>query len=230
MEKMMTKNLKLWAGVGVVLIAAQLQSTSMLAAAGEAGETATVAQADNGQGEYIAALGLIDAYVHLSAKLNNREAQTRAKKLALELTPTLKKHKAFLPATSLGKLKTAQAAILAARGTGEDVSAHNMVSAVLSLVQNANTEFTTGAMGRKLQGLSAAQKAWGMVQAAKSIMADITPQEREEHTAPLAEIDAALVSIQPLWPDLKRDQLSKADPHLLAVAVAKIEFAAAAIK
>lgn len=237
----MERKLKIWAGLSVAVLVGQAQAMPIvsqpqssahfiLTAAGEAGESGTVAKAADGQSEYIAALGLIDAYVRLADKLDSADARARAKKLALDLSPTLKKHKAALSAKALKKLSTAQIAIKAARGTGEDVSAHSMVVAVLSLVQNANQEFSTNGISRKYKGLSAAQKAWGQVQAAKSIMADITPQERDEHKAPLQEIDVALASLDPLWPDLKHDQPTKADPALLAAAAAKIEFASSAIK
>jgi hypothetical protein len=224
MENDMARNLRVWAGLGVVLVAAHLQSLPLIAAAGEAGETATVAQADNSQGEYIAALGLIDSYVRLAKALSKPDALSHAKKLAMDLRPTLKKHKATLD------IKQLQPSIKAARGAGEDVSAHNMVVAVLSLVKNASVEFTSAGPLLKKHELSGRQKAWGLVQAAKSIMADITQQERDEHTGPLAEIDAALAATDPVWPDLKRDQPPKADPALLVAAAAKIEFALAAIK
>jgi hypothetical protein len=224
MEKMMSRNLKLWAGLGVVLVSAQLQSATLLAAAGEAGETATVAQADNGQGEYIAALGLVDAYLQLAAKLPDSDALSRAQKLTLDLAPLLKKHKAAIDLPAL------HVAVKTARGSGEDVSAHNMVVAVLSLVQNAHIEISAGEISPKLNSLSGAQKAWGLVQAAKSIMADITPQERDEHTGPLAEIDLALASVDLLWSDVTQAQPTKFLPSMLAAAAAKIEFALAAIK
>jgi len=220
----MARNLKLWAGFGVVLVATQLQNVPVFAAAGEAGETATVAQADNSQGEYIAALGLVDAYLHLAEKLPNTNALSRAERLVADLLPTLKKHKATF------NLKEGHSALLMARGQGEDVSAHNMVVAVLSLVQNAKVEFDAPPNVAEFNSLSSTQKAWGLVQAAKAITADITQTERDEHKGPLAEIDAALASTDPVWPDLKRDQPPKADPSLLAAAAAKIEFALAAIK
>ncbi len=235
----MARQLKIWAGLGVAVLASQAQAFPIgvkthlapqfvLAAAGEAGETATVAQADNSQGEYIAALGLVDAYVQLADHLKSAEAKARAQKLATDLAPLLKKHKAKISVSALRSLKTAHSAIMIARGTGEDVSAHNMVTAVLQLVQNANTEFVD--LGQTPKALSGPQKAWGLVQAAKSIMKDITPQERAEHQAPLAEIDSALATLEPLWPDLKRDQLSKADPKMLPAVAAKIEFALSAIR
>jgi len=226
------RKLKIWAGLGLALAVMPVETWAagpVMAAsvAGEAGETATVGKADNSQGEYIAALGLVDAYVHLAGKLPKVGALARAQKLAVELGPTLEKHKTTLVVAGL---KSAHAAIKLARGSGEDVSAHSMVVAVLSLVQNAHTEFTGGGIHGKLNVLSSTQKAWGMVQAAKSIMADITPQEREEHKGPLAEIDAALASVDRVWPDLKHDHSPQASPALLAAAAAKIEFALSAIQ
>jgi hypothetical protein len=235
MEFNMKRNLKVWAGLGVAVLAGHAQGMPMTPAfqttperlitvSGEAGETAAVAHADDTQGEYIAALGLVDSYVQLARQLPKSNALAEAKEKAVDLKSTLKKHKAKLD------LNRFQVSIKAARGSGEDVSAHNMVVAVLALVKSADSEFAEGDQKGKINALSGRQKAWGLLQAAKNIMADITQQERDEHTGPLAEIDAALAATDPVWPDLKRDQPPKADPALLVAAAAKIEFALAAIK
>lgn len=230
----MARKLKIWAGLGMALAVLPTQASFVTPAAaasvaGEAGETATVAHADSSQAEYIAALGLLEAYVQLADKLKSADAKKRAQELVVELTPNLTKHKTQITAVALSKMSTTHHAIKIARGTGEDVAAHHMVMAVVQLLHRSSEEYLASDPSAKPGVLSGQQKAWGLVQAARSIMKDVTPAERAEHKAPLAEVDAALAKLDVLWPDLKSNRPSQQDPHLLAAAAAKVEFAASAI-
>ncbi|MGH6821151.1 MAG: hypothetical protein ACREDU_09855, partial [Methylocella sp.] len=74
------------------------------------------------------------------------------------------------------------------------------------------------------------QDAWGFVQAAKAMLAALPEEEREEHAAPVAEMEAEMEKIQVLWPDITGKSPVDADPTLLPAAAARIELAAHSIK
>jgi hypothetical protein len=105
-----------------------------------------------------------------------------------------------------------------------------MTSAVVILLRKAADDYGSAVTGGSVQMPKEYQNAWGFAQAAKNLMADLSAKEREEHPGPLAEIDAALANLEPLWPDLAGVKPLSADQHLLAAAAAKVELASLAIK
>jgi hypothetical protein len=224
-------------------------------AAGEAGESGKAVKPADDQPDFIAALGLVEGHVRAGIALY-KSAQVDAALVHLKhpadelyasLKPMLEARKTEGFAAELEAVSAAisakaspakvdalfekmKAAIAKSRGEGEAVSAHVMASAVLILLRIAAAEYAIGVVDGKVKDAKEYQDAWGFVQAAKSIMADISKLEREEHPEPLAEIDAELAKLDGPWPDLAGAKPIGADPHLLAVAAAKVELAGLAIK
>ena len=226
-----------------------------MAAAGEAGESAKPAATSDDQPQFIASLALVEGHMRVGLALYKQgrgdaamvHMKHPADELYVSMKPMLEKRKAKGFADELEALSMAihkrsepaqvdalfdkmKQAIVATRGDGEAVSAHAMTQAVLLLLQNAMSDYATGVVGNDVKVPKEYQDAWGFVEAAKAIMADINAQERAEHPGPLAEIDAALSGLDGLWPDLAGHVKLSADPHLLAVAAAKVELAGMAIK
>jgi hypothetical protein len=229
-------------------------------AAGEAGESGAGVKAADDQPDFIAALGLVEGHMragialHKSAQDKSAEADAAlvhlkhpADELYVSLKPMLEARKAKGFAAELEAVSAAisakatpaevdalfekmKIAVAASRGEGEAVSAHAMSTAVLILLRTAAAEYAIGVVDGKVKDAKEYQDAWGFVQTAKSIMADISKLEREEHPEPLAEIDAELAKLGGLWPDLAGAKPISADPRLLAVAAAKVELAGLAIK
>jgi hypothetical protein len=168
-----------------------------------------------------------ELYVSLKPRLDVRKAKGFAAELAA-LSAAVQSN--ATPAEADALFDKMKAAIALSRGEGEAVSAHVMASAVLILLRSAAVEYAEGVVEGKVADTKEYQDAWGFVQAAKSIMADISKLERDEHPEPLAEIDAELAKLDGLWPDLAGTQSISVDPRLLAVAVAKVELAGLAIK
>jgi hypothetical protein len=232
-----------------------LQLADTAGEGGEAGESGAGVKAADDQPDFIAALGLVEGHMRAGIALY-KAAQADAAMVHLKhpadelyvaLTPKLEARKARGFAAELEAVSAAvsakatpaevdalfekmKTAIATSRGEGEAVSAHVMASAVLILLRNAAAEYAVGVVDGKVKDAKEYQDAWGFVQAAKSIMADISKLEREEHPEPLAEIDAELAKLDGLWPDLAGAKLIDADPRLLAVAGAKVELAGLAIK
>lgn len=226
----------------------------LAAAAGEAGESGKVATTDD-QPEFIADLALVEGHMRVGLALYKQgkgdaamvHMKHPADELYTSMKPMLEQRKAKGFADELEALSMAihmkapasevdalfenmKAAIVTSRGAGEAVSAHAMTSAVLILLRSAVADYATGVQNGAVTVPKEYQDAWGFVQAAKAIMADINAQERGEHPEPLAEIDAALAGLDGLWPDLAGAQKVTADAHLLSVAAAKVELAGMVIK
>jgi hypothetical protein len=241
------------------LKATSQQSHSMLlqlaATAGEAGESASTVKPVDGQAEYLAEMACVEGRMRAAIALYKQGLADAAKihmiypsdELYMKLQPKLQARKAVgfaeqlqdvnwgleHEATALevnalfAKLKTA---IVAARGDGEAVSAHLMTSAAVMLLRKAADEYGLAVIGGSVQLPKEYQDAWGLVQAAKNLMEDLSAKEREEHPGPLTEIDTALANLEQLWPDLAGVKPLSADPHVLAAAAAKVELASLAIK
>jgi len=128
-------------------------------------------------------------------------------------------------ATLLNKL---QAAIAVARG-GEPSSAET-VKTVVSLLRHAAEDYEAGVKDGKVVDAHEYQDAWGFVQIASRLMADLPADEREEHAGPVGEIEAELSKLGAAFPDLTGKADIGADPTLLPAAAARIELAALAIK
>lgn len=225
------------------------------AVAGEAGESGKVAVTADDQPDFIADLALVEGHMRVGLELYKQgkgdaamvHMKHPADEIYTALQPMLEARKAKgfadeLEALSMAIHKnnqggdvdalfaTMKSAIVKARGDGEAVSAHAMTGAVLILLQNAVKDYATGVQNGAVTVPKEYQDAWGFVQAAKAIMTDINAQERGEHPEPLAEIDTALSSLDALWPDLTGERHVTADPHILAVAAAKVELAGLTIK
>jgi hypothetical protein len=227
----------------------------LAAASGEAGESGKATPSADDQPEFIADLALVEGHMRVGLELYKQGkgdfAMVHMKHPADELYVSLKPmldarkakgfgdelealsmaiHEKAAPADVDALFKKMKSAIVASRGEGEAVSAHAMTGAVLILLRNAVTDYGTGVVAGKVEVPKEYQDAWGFVQAAKAIMADINAQERGEHPEPLAEIDSVLAKLDGLWPDLTGEKPPTADPHILAVAAAKVELAGLTIK
>jgi hypothetical protein len=225
------------------------------AAAGEAGESGKTEVTADDQPEFIGDLALIEGHMRVAVALYKKgklddalnhvqmptdelyvsmKAMFEARKtkgFALELQALSKaiKNKSS-PANVDALFHKMKTAIVKTRGDGEAVSAHAMTSGVLILLQNAVKDYAAGVINGEVKDAKEYQDAWGLVQAAKAIMADINTQERGEHPEPLAEMDAALSGLDALWPDIAGTKKITADPHMLAVVAAKVELAGLTIK
>jgi hypothetical protein len=218
-----------------------------IAASGEAGESG-VAPAAEDQPQFIADLALVEGHMRAGVALYKEgrgdaalvHMKHPADELYAVLKPMLESRKTIGFADELEALSMAmqnkvapaevdqlfdkmKMAIVKARGGGEAVSAHAMTGAVLILLRSAVADYAKGVDGGMVKVPKEYQDAWGFVQAAKAIMADLSKAEREEHSGPLAELDG-------LWPDLAGEKQITVDAHLLAVAAAKVELAGLDIK
>jgi hypothetical protein len=243
------------ASAAIPVFKAHPSTLLLLAAAGEAGESGSAAAVADDQAEFIADLALVEGHMRVGLALykqGNGDAalvhmKHPADELYASLQPMLDARKAKGFAEELEALSMAihnkavpaevdvlfdkmKAAIVVTRGQGEAVSAHAMTGAVQILLQNALKDYAVGVVKGEVKVPKEYQDAWGFVQAAKAIMADLSAQERSEHQVPLAEIDTVLAGLDGLWPDLAGSQRVSADPRLLAVAAAKVELAALEIK
>jgi hypothetical protein len=226
-----------------------------LAAAGEAGESGNAVAAHDDQAEFIADLALVEGHMRVGIALYKQgksdaalvHMKHPADELYSSLKPMLDARKVTGFADELEALSMAihhqaaaievdelfdkmKLAIVKTRGEGESVSAHAMVGAVEILLQNAVADYATGVEAGVVKVPKEYQDAWGFVQAAKAIMADLSVQERGEHAEPLAEIDKVLAGLDGLWPDLAGTENVTADAKILAVAKAKVELAGLDIK
>jgi hypothetical protein len=225
-----------------------------IAASGEAGESGVAPTAED-QPQFIADLALVEghmrvglalykqgqgdaAFVHMKhpadelyAALKPMLAARKAKGFADELEALSKamQNKAA-PAEVDQLFEKMKITIVKTRGEGEAVSAHAMTGAVLILLRHADADYATGVDRGEVKVPKEYQDAWGFVQAAKAIMADLSKVERDEHPGPLAEIDAELAKLDGLWPDLVGEKQITVDTHLLAVTAAKVELAGLDIK
>jgi hypothetical protein len=228
--------------------------TLAAADAGEAGESGGGAT-PGGQANYIADLALVEGHMRVGIELYKQgkgdAAAVHMKHPADELYATLipkieaRKVKGFAdelealsmavhhkaPAAEIDSLfEKMHKAIVASRGVGELVSAHEMTEAVHILMRSAVADYAIGVIGPDVKVPKEFQDAWGFTQAAKALMADISALEREEHPKELIEIDESIKGLDALWPDLAGTQKVEADARILAIAAAKVELAALGIK
>jgi hypothetical protein len=125
------------------------------------------------------------------------------------------------------KWQALQASIAAARGKLE---APDVAQAVVGLSKVAAEEYGASVKNGKVTDAHEYQDAWGFVQAALAMLANLSDAERTEHAVQIPRMEARLKEVQNAWPDLTGKAPVNADPKSLAAAASFIELMASAIK
>jgi hypothetical protein len=164
-------------------------------------------------------------------KLLSRMAARRASSFATEFNALTKAMTAKESYKSvLAKYNKFNVAIAASRGAGELVSARYLVPATRIILQKSAEFYSSGVMNGNVVDARQYQTAWGLMKAAKNIMAGISKKERKTYAKSLQDIDAAMANLNSLWPNLTGSDTQGGDPQMLRDATAKIELAALDIK
>lgn len=227
----------------------------ILAAAGEGGEgggEGGQSKSSSDDVEFLTDLGVFEGHFIMGMELHQRGDKDAAVHLKLakdeaykELEPALQARK--LPgferqlAELIAVVETSKQladmdkpygkvanAIKAARKSEREASA--IAAATQRLVRHAADEYAEGVKEGKIVDLKDYQNAWGLVAAARQMMAGLSPKARKRNKAAVTEIESELAKLKPVWPDLAGKLPLTADPTLLPAAASRIELTAASIK
>lgn len=225
----------------------------ILADSGEGGEGGEGGGAGvDGDAAYLTSLGLVEGHMTVGMELYRLGAKAAAvhmkhpaDELYADLVPAMEARglpgfgaelEAMSIAVANGRPVAEVEALLAklvkaievARSPVPDTA--TTVKIVQRLVRTAADEYAVGVKDGKVVNDKEYQDAWGFIAIARKTMAGISAAGRARYGEAIAQIEAELENVKPAWTEITGTQPVTADPALLAVAAAKIELAAYAIK
>jgi hypothetical protein len=213
------------------------------------GEKAATSEALADDAQFLTLLGLVEGHLRVGIELYRQGALEMAKshmkhpgdELYVDLVPALaaRRIEGFAPALEelaaavegARPIADADAAFENARGeidraraaAGADLAAK--LASVVRLVRTAAEEYAVGVKAGRVADPHEYQDAWGFTQAAKQMMAGLSPTERGQMGKAYGQVVAELEALDKAWPSLVPPQSVASDASLLHAAAARIELA-----